>query len=38
MFIPLVDSLDIAGKTLTADALLTQRHLAHYLVAARPGA
>jgi predicted transposase YbfD/YdcC len=35
MFIPLVDNLDVAGKTITADALLTQRHLAHYLVAER---
>jgi predicted transposase YbfD/YdcC len=32
MFIPLVDTLDIAGKTITADALLTQRKQAHYLV------
>jgi len=35
MFIPLVDRLDVAGKTITADALLTQRHLARYLVAER---
>jgi len=35
MFIPLVDSIDIAGKTITADALLTQRKLAHYLVKER---
>jgi predicted transposase YbfD/YdcC len=33
MFIPLVDGLDdIDGKTLTGDALLTQRKLAHYIV------
>jgi predicted transposase YbfD/YdcC len=32
MFIPLVDTLDIAGKTITADALLNQRKQAHYLV------
>lgn len=32
MFIPLVEGLEIAGKTLTADALLTQRKLARYLV------
>ena len=31
MVIPVLDSLDITGKTLTADALLTQRKLAHYL-------
>ena len=35
MFIPLVEGLDIAGKTLTADALLTQRKLARYLVKER---
>lgn len=35
MFIPLVDGIDIAGKTITADALLTQRHLARYLVKQR---
>jgi predicted transposase YbfD/YdcC len=35
MFIPLVDQIDITGKTVTTDALLTQRHLAHYLVAER---
>jgi predicted transposase YbfD/YdcC len=32
MVIPILDSLDIAGKTLTADALLTQRKLAAYAV------
>jgi len=32
MFIPVIDTLDIAGKTITADALLTQRKLAQYLV------
>jgi len=33
MFIPVMDGIpDIAGKTITADALLTQRKLAHYLV------
>lgn len=31
--IPLLDCLDIQGKTITADALLTQRGLAKYLVA-----
>jgi predicted transposase YbfD/YdcC len=31
MFIPLVDAIDISGKTITADALLTQRSLASYL-------
>ena len=31
MVIPLLDALDIAGKTLTADALLTQRKLAAYV-------
>jgi len=30
--IPLLDSLDIQGKTITADALLTQRKLADYIV------
>jgi len=35
MFIPLVEGMDIAGKTLTADALLTQRKLARYLVEER---
>jgi hypothetical protein len=35
MFIPLIDGLDIAGKTITVDALLTQRKLASYLVEER---
>ena len=35
MFIPLLEGLDIAGKTITADALLTQRKLARYLVEQR---
>ncbi|MFQ5645200.1 MAG: ISAs1 family transposase [Thiogranum sp.] len=30
--IPLLDAIDIRGKTITADALLTQRELARYLV------
>lgn len=30
--IPLLDVIDIRGKTITADALLTQRELARYLV------
>ena len=30
--IPLLDNIDIQGKTITADALLTQRKLAGYLV------
>lgn len=33
--IPLLDAIDIAGKTITADALLTQRELAGYLVEQR---
>lgn len=33
MFIPLLDALDIQGKDITADALLTQRKLATYIVA-----
>jgi len=33
--IPLLDSIDISGKTITADALLTQRKLATYLVEQR---
>jgi len=33
--IPLLDSIDIQGKTITADALLTQRDLAKYLVEER---
>ncbi len=32
MFVPVMDSLDLDGKTVTGDALLTQRKLAHYLV------
>ncbi len=32
MFIPVMDALDIDGKTITGDALLTQRKLANYLV------
>ena len=32
MFIPLLDGIDIAGKDITADALLTQCKLATYLV------
>lgn len=32
MAIPLLDTLDIRGKEITADALLTQRELAEYLV------
>lgn len=32
MFIPLLDAIDIQGKDITADALLTQRKLAIYLV------
>jgi hypothetical protein len=32
MFIPVMETLDIADKTITGDALLTQRKLAHYLV------
>jgi predicted transposase YbfD/YdcC len=35
MFIPLLEGLDITAKTITADALLTQRKLAHYLVKQR---
>ncbi len=35
MFIPVVDALDIDGKTITGDALLTQRKLGHYIVAER---
>jgi predicted transposase YbfD/YdcC len=33
--IPLLDCLDIRGKTITADALLTQRKLAKYIVKQR---
>jgi predicted transposase YbfD/YdcC len=32
MVIPVLEALDIAGKTITADALLTQRTLADYLL------
>ena len=32
MAVPLLESLDLAGKTLTADALLTQRKIAAYLL------
>ena len=32
MAIPLLDAIDIEGKDITADALLTQRNFAHYLV------
>jgi len=32
MVIPLLEPLDIAGKTITADALLTQRKLAQYVI------
>lgn len=32
---PLLDSIDISGKTITADALLTQRKFAQYLVEQR---
>lgn len=32
MVIPLLDAISIQGKTLTADALLTQRKLANYIV------
>lgn len=35
MAIPLLDPLDLCGKDLTADALLTQRKLARYLVKTR---
>jgi predicted transposase YbfD/YdcC len=37
MFIPVVDTLDIDGKTITGDALLTQRKLARYIVEERLG-
>ena len=33
--IPLLEAIDIQGKTITADALLTQRELARYLVEVR---
>ena len=32
MFAKVLDPLDIAGKTISADALLTQRKLAVYLI------
>ena len=32
MAIPLLDAIDIQGKTITADALLTQREFANYLI------
>ena len=35
MAIPLLDAIDIQGKVITADALLTQRDLADYLVQER---
>ena len=35
MAIPLLDAIDIEGKDVSADALLTQRKLAEYLVADR---
>lgn len=35
MAIPLLDAIDIQGKVVTADALLTQRRLASYLVEER---
>ncbi len=33
--IPLLDAIDIEGKDITADALLTQRKIAEYLVRER---
>ena len=35
MAAPLLDTIDIQGKTITADALLAQREFAHYLVQQR---
>jgi len=35
MAIPLLDSLDLKDKDITADALLTQRKLAEHLVSQR---
>ena len=35
MAIPLLDAIDIEGKDVSADALLTQRKLADYLVTER---
>ena len=37
MFIPVVDALEIDGKTITGDALLTQHKLARYIVEERSG-
>ena len=38
MAIPLLEAIEIAGKDITADALLTQRKLAEYLVEKRQAA
>ncbi|EQD79924.1 transposase, is4 family protein, partial [mine drainage metagenome] len=35
MFIPLLDAINIEGKDITSDALLTQRKLASYVVGRR---
>jgi len=35
MFVPLLEGLEVTAKTITADALLTQRTLARYLVEER---
>jgi predicted transposase YbfD/YdcC len=35
MAIPLLETIDLEGKDVTADALLTQRKLAEYLVQER---
>ena len=35
MAIPLLDAIDIQGKDITADALLTQKDFADYLVSLR---
>jgi predicted transposase YbfD/YdcC len=35
MAAPLLDTIDIKGKDITADALLTQRDFANYLVSLR---
>lgn len=35
MFIPVLEGIDITGKTITGDALLTQRKLARYIVEQR---
>ena len=37
MFIPVVDALEMDGKTITGDALLTQHKLARYIVEERSG-